>query len=198
MSLKAKSLGTMSSAAAGILITAGVAATPWVATATAGHRQKVGDRLAITGLTTFTTIPNGEFTVSATAATTLTLDGASAVGAYGGTSVVCALMDKSPFIAKHSAVVSLNDLSAAAVFAGTVLLEVADSMTTVSAGAFSYTNSSGVATAGFKDALMSGEIAIPAFSVASPSIMVEVMMARYMRARCSAYTTGSMTANVLA
>lgn len=198
MSIKTRSLGTLSSAARGILITAGVAANPWIATLTAGHRQKNGDRIAIVGLTTFTTIPNGEFTLSALAATAGTIDG-SAVGTYGGTAVVAALMDKTPFQAKHSAAFIAGDQGQAAIFVGTVVVEAADSADFASAGGFYYTNTSGVATAGFKSALMSGEIAIPAQdTVGGGSNIVEVTLSRYMTLRCSAYTTGTYHGSLLA
>jgi hypothetical protein len=77
MSIKQRSLGTMSSAARGILITGGTNATPIVATITAGHRLKNGDRIAIAGVTTLTTM-NGEFSVDTVAATTLNLTGSAA------------------------------------------------------------------------------------------------------------------------
>jgi hypothetical protein len=68
MSLKLRSLGLMGSAARGILITGGTNATPIVATITAGHRLKDGDRIAIAGVTTLTAM-NGDFSVDTVAAT---------------------------------------------------------------------------------------------------------------------------------
>jgi hypothetical protein len=184
MSIKQRSLGTCASAARGILITAGAAATPWVATVTAGHRLKVSDRLGIAGITTQVG-SNGDFTVSATAATTATMEGSSATGAYAGTAVVAALMDKTPFMARHSACVIINQPSGA-VFVGTLVVEGADKRTD---SAFSYDSSTGVDTAGFKDALMSGEIAIPA-ATAGQIMTLEVSLLKYMTLRCSAYTSG--------
>jgi hypothetical protein len=64
--MKLNSLGTVSSAARGILITGGTNATPIVATLTAGHRQHNGDRIAIQGVTTLTAM-NGEFTLQRSA-----------------------------------------------------------------------------------------------------------------------------------
>jgi len=184
MSLKLRSLGTMSSAASGILITGGTNATPIVATVTAGHRLKDGDRIAIAGVTTLTAM-NGDWTVKSVAATTATLDGSAGNGAFGGTAVVAVLCDQTPFLPRHSAIAGLNQPSGA-VFVGTVVFEVADS---VDATQFYYTNSSGVATAGFKSALKTGEIAIPA-ATAGQIIEVEVDLARYMTVRASAYTSG--------
>lgn len=182
--MKLRSLGTVSAAARGIVMTGGTNATPIVATITAGHRQKNGDRVAITGVTTLTAM-NGEFALSAVAATTAALDGSAGNGAYGGTAVVAALMDKTPLMAKNSAVLTIGQPSGA-VFVGTAVVEYADS---VDATQFYYTSSAGVATAGFADALMSGEIAIPA-ATAGQVIEVEVMLRRYMAFRCSAYTSG--------
>jgi len=191
MSLKTKSLGTVSSAARGILITSGTNATPIVATITAGHRQRNGSRLAIAGVTTLTAM-NGEWNISAVAATTVSLDGSAGNGAFGGTAVVAAICDKTPFMPKHSAVVQLGQPSGA-VFVGTAVIEYADS---VDATQFYYT-SSGVATAGFNGALLSGEIAIPA-ATAGQAMSIEVMLARYMTFRASAYTSGVMCADLLA
>ncbi len=192
MSLKTRSLGNLGSAARGILITAGAAATPWVATVTAGHRLKVGDRVGVTGITTQTG-SNGDWTVSAVAATTATMEDSSAVGAYAGTSVVAVLCDKTPFMPRHSAVAFIGQPDGA-VLVGTVVLEAAD---TRSNTAFSYTNSSGVDTAGFKSALKSGEIAIPA-ATAGQAFGLEVDLSRYMTVRASAWTSGAAHAFLMA
>jgi hypothetical protein len=191
MSIKQRSLGTMSSAARGILITGGTNATPIVATITAGHRLKNGDRIAIAGVTTLTSM-NGEFSVDTVAATTLNLTGSVGNGAFGGTAVVAVLCDRTPFNPRHSAIAMINQPSGA-VFVGTVVFEYADS---VDATQFYYT-SSGVATAGFNSALQSGEIAIPA-ATAGQVASVEVSLARYMTARCSAYTSGVAGAVLMA
>lgn len=195
MSLKLKALGTAASAARGILMTGGTNATPIVATVTAGHRQRNGNRLAIAGVTGLTSM-NGEWTVRAIGATAATLDGSVGNGTYGGTAVVAAICDDTPFQARHSAVAMVYDIGLAAIFVGTVVIEAADA---VDATQFYYTNSSGVATAGFKDALMSGEIAIVAQTVVGGGMMpVEVALSRYMTMRCSAYTSGSVAASLLA
>lgn len=192
MSLKQRSLGTCSSAARGILITGGTNATPIVATVTAGHRLKNGDRISITGVTTLTAM-NGDWSVSAVAATTASLDGSAGNGAFGGTAVVAVVADKTPFLPRHSAVLTINQPSGA-VFVGTLVFEVADS---VDATQFYYTNSSGVATAGFKDGMASGEIALPA-ATAGQVMQIEVPLARYNTIRCSAYTSGVAGAALLA
>lgn len=189
MSIKLKSLGTCASAARGILMTSGTNATPIVATVTAGHRQRNGSRVAIAGVTTLTAM-NGEWTLRAVGATTATLDGSAGNGAFGGTAVVAAICDESPFLQNHSAMASINDIGLAAIFIGTVVLEGADA---VDATQFYYTNSSGVQTAGFADCLLSGEIAIVAQTVVGGgSLDVEVKLKKYMTVRCSAYTSGSV------
>jgi len=192
MSLKTQSLGTVSSAARGILVTDATNATPSVLTITAGHRQRNGSRIAIAGVTTLTAI-NGEWSLSSVGATAGTLDGSAGNGAYAGTAVVAAVCDRTPFIAKHSAVALIGQPSGA-VFVGTAVLEYADS---VDATQFYYTNSSGAATAGFTSALLSGEIAIPA-ATAGQAVAVEVRLARYMTFRCSAYTSGVAGCDLLA
>lgn len=184
MSIKQRSLGTCSSAARGILITSGTNANPIVATVTAGHRLKNGDRIGIAGVTTLTAM-NGDWSVSSVGATAATLDGSAGNGAFGGTAVVAALCDQSPFLPRHSAIAMINQPSGA-VFVGTLVFEGADS---ADATQFYYTNSSGVATAGFTSALKSGEIAIPA-ATAGQSVALEVSLFRYMTMRASAYTSG--------
>lgn len=192
MGIKFRSLGTVSAAARGIVMSGGTNATPIVATVTAAHRLKNGDRVGIAGVTTLTAM-NGDWSLSSVGATAATLDGSAGNGAYGGTAVVAALMDKTPHMAKHSAVLTIGQASGA-VFVGTAVVEYADS---VDATQFYYTNSSGVATAGFADALMSGEIAIPA-ATAGQVIQVEVMLRRYMTFRASSYTSGVASAGLIA
>ena len=193
MSLKSKSLGAVASAARGILITSGTNATPIVATVTAGHHAKNGDRWAIAGVTTLTTM-NGEWTISAVGATAATLNGSAGNGAFAGTAVVAVVNDVTPHLAKHSGVVLIGNTPGQAVLVGTVVIEYADSM---DATQFYYTASTGVATAGFFSALLSGEQAIVA-ATAGIFAPVEVQMARYLTFRCSAYTSGGANASLLA
>ncbi len=192
MSIKVKSLGTVGSAAAGVLITGGTNATPIVATVTAGHRLKNGDRIAAQGVTTLTSM-NGDFSISAVGATTVSLDGSAGNGAFGGTASVALVCDRTPFLPNHSAACHISNLSGAAVLVGTVVIEGADSEDGTQ---FLYTNSSGVATAGFKSALQSGEIAIPA-ATAGIGMTIEVTLCRYMRLRASAWTSGGGIASLM-
>lgn len=193
MSIKVRSLGSVASAARGILITGGTNATPIVATVTAGHRLKNGDRIAIAGVTTLTAM-NGEFTAASVGATVATLEGSAGNGAFAGTAVVAVVCDRTPFQARHSALVNIGNTPGQAAFVGTLVLEYADS---VDATQFYYTNSSGVATAGFNSALQSGEIAIPA-ATAGIGMSLEVNLARYMTCRASAYTSGGANVQIAA
>jgi hypothetical protein len=190
MSLKMKSLGTLSSAAlSGVLITSGTNATPIVATVTAGHRLRNTERIGIAGVTGLTSM-NGDWTISSVGATSATLNGSAGNGTFGGTAAVTLVCDRTPFLPNHSAVLIAGDLGVAAIFIGTVLFETADNR---DATQYYYTNSSGVATAGFRDGLLSGEIAIPAQTVVGGgSCHVEVRLDKYVKLRCSAYTSGTI------
>lgn len=194
MSLKQKSLGSASAAARGIVMSAIDTGNPAHIVLTAGHRLRNGDRIAIAGNNTSDLGTFGEWSVSGLSATSATLDGCTASAALSGTPVIAALCDKTPFLPRHSAVALIGaGVGAAATDGiGTVVIEGADSM--VSTG-FQYTNSSGVATSGFKDATLSGEIAI-AFNDFG-SVCVEVSLMRYMTMRVSSWTSGTFGAHLL-
>jgi hypothetical protein len=195
MSLKLKSLGSAVAATRGIVMSAIDTGTPLKITLTAGHRMRNGDRIAIAG----NAVDNntfGEWSLSGLSATSGTLDGSSGAAALSGTPVIAALCDRTPFLPRHSAIAMLGSGAGPTATAGigTMVLEAADSQVTTG---FQYTDSSGVATAGFKDALLSGEVAIPAFA-SFGSIMVEVSLSRYMTMRLSAWTSGTFGAVLLA
>jgi hypothetical protein len=194
MSIKVRSLGSFTSAARGILITAGTNATPIVATVTAGHGLKNDERIAIVGVTTLTSM-NGEFSLDAVGAAVATLRGSAGNGAFAGTAVVALTVDRTPFNQRHAAMVLIGNTPGQAVFVGTVVIEGADSM---DAGktVFQY-DLSGVATAGFRDKVPAGEAAIPA-ATAGIGWEVEVSLDRYMTARCSAYTSGGANVRMAA
>jgi hypothetical protein len=187
MSIKVRSLGgAIASAARGILITSGTNATPIVATVTAGHRLKNGDRIGIVGVTTLTAM-NGDWEVGSIGATAATLLGSAGNGAFGGTAVVAQLCDRTPFAPRHSALILMGNQPGAAVFVGTLVIEGADNIKADGSN-FQFTTS-GAFSDGLTSALQSGEIAIPAAS-AGIGLTLEVNLMRYMTARCSAYTSG--------
>lgn len=192
MSIKVRSLGSFTSAARGILVTSATNATPIVLTVTAGHGLKNDERLALAGITTLTAA-NGEFSLDSVGATAATLRGSVGNGAFGGTAVAAVICDRTPFNKGHSALILLGNTPGQAVFVGTLVIEYADS---VDATQF-YNTVSGVATAGFGSSLPSGEAAIPA-ATAGIGWALEVSMARYMTARCSAYTSGGANARIAA
>lgn len=193
--MKQMSLGTAVAAARGIVATAIVTGTPLHLTLTAGHRLRNGARIAVAG----NAVDNrtfGEWSVSGVAATDVVLDGSTGTAALSGTPVIAALCDRTPFLPRNSAVAAIAAGAGAVATDGiaTAVIEKADGM--VDTG-FTYTNSSGVATAGFQDALLSGEIAIPAFNDFG-AIFVEVSLSRYMTFRLSAWTSGVFGASLLA
>lgn len=137
---------------------------------------------------------NGEWSIDSVGATAATLRGSAGNGAFGGTAVVSLICDRTPFNPRHSAAVLIGNTPGQAVLVGTIVIEGADS---IDATQHYYTNSSGVATAGFRDMVPSGEAAIPA-ATAGIGWALEVSLARYMTARCSAYTSGGANARLLA
>lgn len=191
MSLKMRSLGSTVAATRGIVMSAIDTGTPLHITLTAGHRQRNGDRIAIAGNATDNNT-FGEWSLSSVAAASAVLDGSSGAAALSGTPVIAALMDKTPFLPNHSAValIAAGAGAAATDGIGTVVLEKADDFVVTG---FKY-GSAG--TAGFQDALLSGEIAIPAFNDFG-ALCVEVKLARYMTMRVSAWTSGTFGVSLL-
>jgi hypothetical protein len=178
MSAKVQSLGNAGSAAAGIVISGATNATPIVITLNSGHGLKNGDRLSISGITG-NTGANGEWTLGSVGATTATLLGSVGNGTYGGSPVASVLCDTTPFMKGHSAevVVTAIGVGVATAPVGTVIIEGSDDGTT------------------FVD--VKKGVALPAFSTAK-SVSIEVDLKKYMRMRCSAYTSGSFEAQIVA
>jgi hypothetical protein len=178
MSMKVRGLGSVAAAVAGIVASSSSNATPIVLTLTASHHQKNGDRIVVTGITGNTNA-NGEWTLAAVAATTAALVGSSGNAAHGGTAAIAALMDVSPFLPRHTVAAHIGNTPGAAVLVGTVIIEGSDD------------NSS------FADAKADGLIAVPAVT-AGIALSYEVNLKKYMRFRCSAYTSGAGNAQVQA
>lgn len=174
--LKTQGLGSMASAVAGILITSGTNATPIVATITAGHGLKNNDRIVISGVTGLTAM-NGEWSLDSVGATSGTLRGSSGNGAFGGTAAVAVICDTTPFMKGHDAVGFVNGLGVgvATAFVATVLIESSDDNST------------------FADASASGQAAIGA-QTTMMTFAQPIILKKYMRFRCSAYTSGSARA----
>ncbi len=112
-SVRMLSLGAVAGGSAheGLRLTNTTNATPIVATINAGHGLKVGDWVKVAGITG-NTGANGEWRVSAVAATTITLEGSVGNGAHGGTPTCRVICDITPFMAKRSAVVFLGSADA--------------------------------------------------------------------------------------
>lgn len=193
MSIKVRSLGTVAGAVRGIVATAFSIATPSVGTFTAGHRLKDGDRIGISGCTVDVSI-NGDWSVDTVAATTMNITGSKVTLTVAGTIICAALCDRSPFLPRHSALFMYADQGgvANANFVGTVVIEAADRLDPASAGTFYYDSSTGVDTGGFKSALKTGEIAIPAQATAGGGWLgLEVNLSRYMAFKASSHTSGN-------
>jgi hypothetical protein len=173
MTIKAQGLGSCGSAANGITISTTTNATPIVATFNAGHGLKDGDRVTITGITG-NTGANGDWELKFTAATTAQLLGSVGNGVHGGTAVVAVLCDKTPFLPRYSVEGIVNPRGVGVVTAPvlTMLIEGSDDNST------------------FASALASGLEAIPAITTAGAFVR-EVKLQKYMRSRCSAFTSGS-------
>lgn len=180
MSNKVISLGRCASAAAGITISAATNATPIVATIapSTDHGLKNGDRISIGGVTG-NTAANGDWTVSSIAAAAVTLPGSVGNGTYGGTPAVSVLMDNTPHMKAHAASCELHT----AAFSGTVLVEGGTTVDSTN----SVTDFADVK----KGLALSANQSIGGFSF-------EVDLKRYMRLRCSAYTSGGIGATLVA
>jgi hypothetical protein len=193
MSVKTRSLGTVGAAARGILITSGTNATPVVATITAGHRLVNDDRIGIVGVTGLTAM-NGDWTVKWVTDTTYQLLGSRGNGTFGGTAVVAALCDTTPWSSGSSVGVHVGQPSGA-VLVGTLVVEGADQRKADNTE-FGYTDSAGAYASGFTSVLRTGEVAIPA-ATAGQNMIFEVKLKRYMTVRASAFTSGAASATLL-
>lgn len=194
MSNKALSLGSMGSAAAGIVVSGSTNATPIVITLAAGHGLKNGDRLALAGITGNTNA-NGEWTLSNVTGTTATLTGSVGNGTHGGTVRAAVILDTTPTMRNHSAA-----LHTWGNMVGTVDIEAYESYADFAAGQNNAgaiapvlspsfgTNSAGSASTPAKTTLSA--------AATNAGQAVEVKLQRYMRLVCTAYTSGTFGAVV--
>jgi hypothetical protein len=196
MSLKALSLGSAGSAADLIVISSTTNATPIVATFAANHGLKDGDRIAVAGVTGNTNA-NGEWTLAFTGATTAQLVGSAGNGTHGGTVRVAVMLDKTPHMAGHSALLDSfgNAVATVDIEAYGSYSDFASGYNTsgVSAPVVSIsgvTNSAGSATTPAKSTLTA--------AATNAGFQGEVKLARYMRGVVTAYTSGTFNARVVA
>lgn len=170
MSTKSLSLGSCGAAANGITLSNSTNASPIVVTLGAGHGLKSGDRIAISGITGNTNA-NGEWSLAAVGATTATLVGSAGNGAHGGSPVVANICDVSPHMQRNAATVMLGGNA----FVGTAVVEGSD------------------------DNVSWADVKKGVALAANPGVTAfEVDLRRYMRLRCSAYTSGSVNAALIA
>jgi len=177
--MQMRSLGQIGGNVRGIVATGGTNATPIVVTLTAGHGLKNGDRITITGVTGLTSM-NGDWTVAAAAATTVTLEGSAGNGAFAGTPVIAVLCDRTPFMARYSAVARVNTHGTGVTVAPIITLAI---------------NSSDDNTT-FATAVL-GPTGIPAITAAGYGVCVEVSLKKYMEAIGSAFTSGLVTVQLM-
>jgi hypothetical protein len=189
MANKIISLGSCAAQAAGITISGATNATPIVVTLGAGHGLKNGDRIAVSGITG-NTAANGEWTLASVGATQATLVGSAGNGAYGGTPRVAVICDTTPHMRNHSAALHLGGN-----LVGTLDVETYESYADFAAG----TNNAGAAAPVLTPSLgtnSAGSSSAPAkttitAAATNAGFAAEVKMARYMRANCTAYTSGT-------
>lgn len=171
--MKVRGLGTIAGGSAheGIRCTGSTNATPIVLTLTAGHLQKNGDRVVVSGITGNTNA-NGEWTLGSVGATTATLLGSVGNGTHGGTPVVRALCDNTPFMQRYSCGANVAATDA---YDGVVVVES-------SADDSTYADAINGVTLG----------------AGQDNLIIEVTLGRYMRFRSStAGTTGAASAQLL-
>lgn len=199
MSLKAQSLGSAGSAADMLTITGSTNATPIVITLGANHGKKDGDRIAIAGITG-NTAANGEWTLRFTGTNTAALLGSVGNGAHGGTPRVATILDATPLMNDHSALLqffgnlvgtvtltafesydefSANDNSKV----GTVIAPI------VSGGDQGVTNTN--ATAASSSTKATSAVALAATNQCG---CYEVRLPKYVHAAVTAYTSGTVGA----
>ena len=194
MANKALSLGSLGSAAAGIVVSGATNATPIVITLNAGHGLKNGDRLAIAGVTGNTNA-NGEWTLASVGATTATLLGSAGNGTFGGTVRAAVILDATPTMRNHSAALHTFGNAVA-----TVDIEAYESYSDFANGF----NTSGAIAPVLSPSFgtnSAGSASTPAkttFSAAATNAgqVAEVKLARYMRAVATAWTSGTFGAVV--
>lgn len=194
MSNKINSLGTVSAAAAGIVISSTTNATPIVATLAAGHNLKEGSRIAISGVTGNTNA-NGTWTLSSVGATSATLVGSAGNGTHGGTVRVGVVCDSTPVMRNHAAAMHTSGN-----LVGTVDIEAYDNYDDFAAAV----NNSGATAPVLSPSIgtnSAGSSSAPAkttitAAATNAGLFAEVKISRIMRMVCTAFTSGAMSAGL--
>jgi len=199
MALKSKSLGTSANTTQALNITTSTNATPIVATFTAGHGLKDGDRVAIAGVTG-NTAANGEWTLAFTGANTAKLLGSVGNGTHGGTVRVGLICDATPFMKSHSAVftlcgnhVGVVDLEAYATYDDFAVSTGANTAGTAVAPiplGEGVTNSAGSASTPAKSTITT--------AATNPAFTTEIQLPRILRLVPTTATSGTLSAKLLA
>ena len=189
MAIRLQSLGEVSSAAAGIVVSGSTNTTPIVITLGANHGLKDGDRLAIAGVTG-NTGANGEFSLQFTGANTARLLGSVGNGTHGGTVRAAVVFDRTPLMRNHSAMFAMSGN-----LVGTLDIEAYETYADFAAG---QNNAGAVAPAASVSGVTNsaGSASTPAKSTIAAAatnagLEIEVKLGRYMRAVATAYTSGS-------
>lgn len=189
MSIKTASLGQAAAAADGITISGSTNATPIVVTFGAGHGLKDDDRVAIAGVTG-NTAANGEWSLKFTGTNTAQLVGSAGNGTHGGTVRAAVIFDRTPLMRSHSALFAMSGN-----LVGTLDIEAYDTYSDFASGynvagitapapsSSGVTNSNGSSTTPAKSSITA--------ATTNAGLEVEIKLARYMRAVCSAYTSGT-------
>lgn len=189
MSNKITSLGSIGSAAAGIVISGATNATPIVITLAAGHGLHDGKRLAVAGITG-NTGANGEWTLGNVGATSATLLGSVGNGTFGGTPRAAVINDTTPIMRGHSGALHIGGN-----LVGTVDIEAYESFADFAAGV----NTAGAVAPVLNPSLgvnSAGSGAAPAkttitAAATNAGFVAEVKLPRYIRAVGTAYTSGT-------
>lgn len=202
MSCKAQSLGSAGSAADLITISGSTNATPIVVTFAANHGKKSGDRVAIAGITG-NTAANGEWTLNFTGTNTAQLLGSVGNGTHGGTPRVATIMDSTPLMNDHSAILQIFGN-----LAGTVTFTAFESYAEFSANdnsllgpvqaLISSNGDQGVTNTNATSASSSTKAtSVLVLAATNQCGAYEVRLPKYLHAAVTAYTSGTGSAKIL-
>lgn len=196
MSIKTQSLGQVAAAADALTVSGSTNATPIVITLGAGHGLKDDDRIALAGITGNTSA-NGEWSLQFTGTNTARLLGSAGNGTHGGTVRVAVICDKTPLMRGHSGLFAMSGN-----LVGTFDIEAYESYADFAAG---QNNAGAVAPAlsGSGVTNSNGSASTPAKSsvtaaATNAGLEIELKLPRYVRAVCSAYTSGTGQAKISA